>query len=69
MAFQKLGKVRASGGRVRRVDWDDKRGEVYVEGKPGLFGGGGMRRIGILAKTSSDAMNYAQGWLNQDMSR
>lgn len=69
MAFQKLGKVRASGGRVRRVDWDDKSGEIYVEGRSSLFGGGGMRRIGILAKNSSDAINYAQGWLNQDMSR
>ena len=69
MAFQKLGKVRASGGRVRRVDWDDKRGDVYVEGKPSFFGGGGMQRIGILAKTSSDAMNFAQGWLNQDVRR
>lgn len=69
MAFQKLGKVRAKGDRVRRVDWDDTRGEVYVEGRPGLFGGGEMRRIGIIAKSSSDAMIFAQGWLNQDMRR
>lgn len=69
MAFEKLGKVPASGGRLRRVDWDTKQGDVYVEGRPGLFGGGNMLRIGILAKTSSDAVNYAQGWLNQDTSR
>lgn len=69
MAIKELGKVQSSGGRSRKVKWDEKTGEIYVEGKPGLFSGGTMKKIGMKTKNSSDAMNFAKGWLDQDSSR
>ena len=69
MSIKELGKIRAEGGRTRTVKWDDRTGDIYVEGKPGLFSGGNMKKIGMTTKNSADAMNFAKGWLDQDKSR
>ena len=69
MAIIELGTVRASGGRVRKVQWDDRTHDILVEGKVGFFGGGSMRRIGITTKDSGKAMEFARNWLESDSSR
>lgn len=69
MAIKELGKIKSSGGRTRKVKWDERSGEIYVEGKPSLFGGGTMKKIGMTTKNSGDAMNFAKSWLDQDTNR
>lgn len=69
MAVEDLGAVRASGGRSRQVRWDSKTGEILVEGKPGIFGEGNMKRIGLTTKNRGEAINYAKEWLEADISR
>lgn len=69
MAIRELGKVQSSGGRSRKVKWDDRTGEIYIEGKPSILSDGPMKKIGMKTKNSSDAMNFAKGWLDQDSSR
>lgn len=69
MTIKELGKVRADGGRTRKVKWDDRSGDIYVEGKPSLFGGGTMKKIGMTTNNSGDAINFAKSWLEHDKSR
>jgi hypothetical protein len=69
MSIKELGKVRADGGRTRTVKWDDRTGDIFVEGKPSLFGGGTMKKIGMTTKNSADAMSFAKSWLDQDRNR
>lgn len=69
MAVRELGKIQASGGRSRKVKWDEKTGDIYVEGKPGTFSSGSMKKIGMSTKDRADAMSYAQSWLDSDRNR
>jgi hypothetical protein len=69
MTIIELGRVRASVGRNRKVQWDDRSHEVYVEGKPGFLGGGSMRRIGITTRNRGDVMEFARSWLEDDPAR
>ncbi len=69
MSRIELGKVRASGGRNRRVQWDDRSHEIYVEGQSGLFGGGSMRRIGVRTRNRGDVIEFARSWLDADSAR
>jgi hypothetical protein len=48
------------------ISWDERSGDIYVEGSPGFFGGGDMKKIGITAKNSGDAMVFAKAWLEQN---
>ena len=65
MGIKSLGKVKA-GDKTRKVSWDERSGDIYVEGSPGFFGGGDMKKIGITAKNSGDAMVFAKAWLEQN---
>ena len=69
MSITGLGKVRASGGRSREVKWDEKTGEIYVEGSPGIFGSGEIKKIGIQSRDRLDILNIAQTWLESNSSR
>lgn len=66
MAIEDIGKVDASGGRTRKVQWDSRSGEIYVQGKPGFLSDGHMRRIGIKTMKKADAISYAQRWLDSN---
>ncbi|MCB9959699.1 MAG: hypothetical protein H6843_13970 [Rhodospirillaceae bacterium] len=59
MSIQQLGKVKSSNGRTRKVSWDEKSGEVYVDG----------RNIGVTTKNKGDVMEFARGWLDSNPSR
>lgn len=64
MGMKTLGKVKA-GTRLVRYRGMSEAGGVSLRGSPGFFGGGDMKKIGITAKNSGDAMVFAKAWLGQ----
>lgn len=66
MTIKEIGTVRASGGRSRKVRWDDKTGEVYV-----TDGGfiSGYNSTGVKVKSAAAALDYAKEWLEADKKR
>jgi hypothetical protein len=69
MTIETLGNLRASGGRYRKVQWDECSGEIYVQTDSGFLFGATMRRIGMTTRRREAAMSIAQEWLEGDRRR
>jgi len=69
MAIENVGKVNASGGRSRDVQWDTKNVEVLVRTKSGMLSSGNMKRTGLRTDCRGDVFSIAQSWLESDRSR
>jgi hypothetical protein len=66
MSIEDAGEVSASGGRWRKVQWDNKTGEILVQQKGGTFSAGSITRIGIYTKNRAEAAVFAQQWLESN---
>ena len=69
MSIETLGHVHGSGGRYRKVQWDSRSGEIYIQDKSTFISEGSMRRIGMTTQRREPAMGIAQEWLNADWRR
>ena len=62
MSIEDIGTVTASGGRYRKVEWDNKTGEVIVEQIVGSSRH--ITGIGIYTNNRAEAVVIAQQWLD-----